>query len=101
VQTEWVPGALTVSFWGTKHYEIESISGPRRNVREPAVQEKEDDGKCTEQSGSTGFDITVTRVFKDPNSGAEIKRENFQTHYAAEPIIRCVLPAAGAPAPAG
>jgi hypothetical protein len=43
----------------------------------------------------------VTRVFKDPNSGAEIKRENFQTHYAAEPIIRCVPPAPGAPAPAG
>ncbi|WP_138758227.1 VanW family protein [Modestobacter altitudinis] len=104
VQTEWVPGALTVTFWGTKHYEIESISGPRRNLRQPAVQEKVDDGNCTPQSGSTGFDITVTRVFKDPATGAELRREDFETHYAAEAVITCVPPAdpaAGQPATAG
>jgi len=92
VQTEWVPGALTVSFWGTKYYEIESVSGERRNAREPAVQEKVDDGNCTPQSGSTGFDITVTRVFTDVASGAELRREDFDTHYAAEAVIRCVPP---------
>src|SRR3954453_8712758 len=96
VQTEWVPGALTVSFWGTKHYEIESVSGPRRNLREPAVQDKVDDGNCTAQSGSPGFDITVTRVFKDPATGAELRREDFDTHYAAEAVIHCVPPAAPA-----
>ena len=100
VQTEWVPGALTVSFWGTKHYEIESVSSERRNLREPAVQEKVDDGKCTPQSGSTGFDITVTRVFKDPASGAELRREDFDTHYAAEAVIRCIPAPAPAPEPA-
>ncbi len=103
VQTEWVPGALTVTFWGTKHYEIESVSGPRRNLREPAVQDKVDDGNCTAQSGSTGFDITVTRVFKDPTTGAELRREDFDTHYAAEAVIHCVPPAdpaAGQPATA-
>ncbi|QXG76575.1 VanW family protein [Modestobacter sp. L9-4] len=107
VQTEWVPGALTVSFWGTKHYEIESVSSERRNLRQPAVQDKVDDGNCTPQSGSTGFDITVTRVFKDPVSGAELRREDFDTHYAAEAVIRCVpapapepaAPAPGQPAP--
>jgi vancomycin resistance protein YoaR len=93
VQTQWVPGALTVSFWGTKHYDIESVSGERHNTREPAVQEKVDDGNCTPQSGSTGFDITVTRVFKDPSSGAEVRREDFRTHYAAEAVIHCVAPA--------
>jgi vancomycin resistance protein YoaR len=104
VQTEWVPGTLTVTFWGTKHYEIESVSGERRNIREPAVQDKVDDGTCTPQSGSTGFDITVTRVFRNPASGAEIRRENFNTHYAAEAIIHCVPPAdpaAGQPAAGG
>jgi vancomycin resistance protein YoaR len=101
VDTAWTPGTITVTFYGTKRYEIESISGNRNNVREPAIQEVVDDGSCKPQAGAQGFDITVTRVFKDPNSGAEIKRENFQTHYAAEPIIRCVPPAPGAPAPAG
>ncbi|WP_448627902.1 VanW family protein [Geodermatophilus sp. URMC 64] len=99
VQTEWTPGSLTVTFWGTRHYEIESLSSDRRNIRQPEVIEKVDDGNCTAQSGSTGFDITVTRVFKDPNTGAEIRREQFNTHYAAEDIIRCVPPPADPAAP--
>ncbi len=101
VQTEWVPGTITVRFWGTKHYDIESISGARHNLRQPAVQDKVDDGNCTPQSGSTGFDITVTRVFKDLTSGAELRREDFNTRYAAEAVIHCVAPpkpAADAPA---
>jgi vancomycin resistance protein YoaR len=101
VDTAWTPGTITVTFYGTKRYDIESISGSRVNVREPVVQEKVDDGECHPQAGAQGFDITVTRVFKDPDSGAEIKRENFQTHYAAEPIIRCIPPTPGSPAPDG
>jgi vancomycin resistance protein YoaR len=104
VQTDWVPGSITVTLWGTKHYDIDSVSGEKRNIREPAVQDKVDDGNCTPQSGSQGFDITVTRVFKDPSSGAELRRENFNTHYAAEAVIHCVppaAPAAGQPATAG
>ncbi|SDY14384.1 Putative peptidoglycan binding domain-containing protein [Modestobacter sp. DSM 44400] len=99
VQTEWVPGTLTVRFWGTEHYDVESVSSERRNAREPAVQEKVDDGNCTPQSGSTGFDITVTRVFKDLGTGAELRREDFNTRYAAEAVIRCVPPTVPAPAP--
>ncbi|MCU1607883.1 MAG: putative vancomycin resistance protein [Modestobacter sp.] len=102
VQTEWVPGTITVTLWGTKHYDIDSVSGERRNIRQPAVQNKVDDGNCTPQSGSLGFDITVTRVFKDPDTGAELRRENFNTHYAAEAIIHCLPPAPVTPdAPAG
>ncbi|MCU1607459.1 MAG: putative vancomycin resistance protein, partial [Modestobacter sp.] len=102
VQTEWVPGTLTVTFWGTKHYDIDSVSGERRNIRQPAVQDKVDDGNCTPQSGSLGFDITVTRVFKNPDTGAELRRENFNTHYAAEAVIHCLPPAPVTPdAPAG
>ena len=97
VQTEWVPGTLTVRFWGTKRYDVESVSSERRNLRQPAVQDKVDDGNCTPQSGSTGFDITVTRVFKDLRTGAELRREDFDTRYAAEAVIRCVPPAPTAP----
>ncbi|MGY5885154.1 VanW family protein [Modestobacter lacusdianchii] len=110
VQTQWVPGTLTVTFWGTRYYDVQSISSERRNIRQPAVQEKVDDGNCTPQSGSLGFDITVTRVFRDLAGGAEIRRESFDTRYAAEAVIRCVPPpaptdpaavppATGAPAP--
>ena len=100
VQTQWVSGgSITVTFWGTKHYDIESLSGDKRNVTAPAVQEKPAGEDCIPQSGAEGFDITVTRVFKDPKSGAEVKRERFNTHYIPEAVIHCV--AAPAPAPDG
>jgi vancomycin resistance protein YoaR len=98
VQTQWVSGgSITVTFWGTKHVDIESLSGDRRNVTQPAVQDKADDGSCIPQSGSAGFDITVTRVFKDPKTAAEIRRENFNTHYIPEAVIHCVPPEATPP----
>jgi vancomycin resistance protein YoaR len=104
VDTHWVPGSITVTFYGTKHYEIQSLSSERYNVRQPVVQDKPDDGNCKPQAGAQGFDITVTRVFRDVHSGAEVKRENFRTHYAAEPVIHCIPPAspppgAGSPTP--
>jgi vancomycin resistance protein YoaR len=94
VQTQWVSGgSLTVTFWGTKHYDIESISSERRNVTAPSVQDKVDDGTCIPQSGAEGFDITVTRVWKDLGTGAEIRRESKNTHYIPEAIIHCLPPA--------
>ncbi|MGY1606225.1 VanW family protein [Geodermatophilus sp. SYSU D00700] len=103
VDTQWTPGAsggsITVTFYGTKRYEIEALEGPRRNVRTPAVQEKVDDGNCIPQGGAQGFDVTVTRVFRDLQSGAEVRRETFETSYAAEAVIRCVAPPPADPAP--
>ncbi|WP_346619069.1 VanW family protein [Blastococcus montanus] len=98
VDTAWTPASITVTFYGTKRYEIQSISSDRYNIREPVVQEKPDSPTCEPQAGTTGFDITVTRVFRDLSTGEELDRENFQTRYAAEPRIVCV-PAE--PAPAG
>jgi vancomycin resistance protein YoaR len=101
IDTQWTPGSITVTFYGTKRYEIQSISSDRYNQRSPVVQEKPDDGSCKPQGGSTGFDITVTRVFRDLATGAEVRREDFQTRYAAEPVIRCIAPTEPAPAPEG
>jgi vancomycin resistance protein YoaR len=104
IQTAWTPSSITVTFWGTKHYDIESVSGDRRNVLQPAVQEVPDDGTCKPQAGMEGFDITVTRVFKDLHGGV-LRKQDFHTHYKAEPVIRCVPAAAPAgttaPAPTG
>jgi vancomycin resistance protein YoaR len=91
VQTQWVSGgSITVTFWGTKHFDIESVSGEKRNVTQPSVQDKPAGDDCIPQSGAAGFDITVTRVFKDPKTGAEIRREKFNTHYIPEAVIHCV-----------
>ena len=100
VDTQWSPGTLTVAFYGTRHYDISSIEGPHSNITQPAVEDKVDtDGSCMKQSGVPGFDVTVTRVFHDLATGAEVRRQNFHTHYSAEAIIHCVPPAT--PAPAG
>ncbi|MGY1622797.1 VanW family protein [Geodermatophilus sp. SYSU D00965] len=96
VDTRWEPragggGSITVTFYGTKRYEVEAIEGARTNYRQPAVQEKVDDGDCIAQSGVQGFDVTVTRIIRDLQ-GAEVRRETFETTYAAEAVIRCVAP---------
>ncbi|CCG04171.1 VanW family protein [Blastococcus saxobsidens] len=101
VDTAWTPESLTVTFYGTERYEIQSVSSERYNIRQPVVQDKPDSPTCEPQSGSTGFDITVTRIFRDLTTGAELKRENFVTRYAAEPIINCVPAEPPAPAPEG
>ncbi|MET0765589.1 MAG: VanW family protein [Blastococcus sp.] len=103
IDTSWSPGSITVTFYGTKRYEIEALEGARRNHREPAYQEKVDDGKCTAQPGVPGFDVTVTRVFRDLEAGSELRRETFNTSYAAEAIIKCIPPTEPAPpsAPGG
>ncbi len=103
VQTVWTSNSITVTFWGTQRFDVESISSNRYNTRTPVVQDKPDDGSCSPQGGANGFDITVTRVFEDPSTGAQIRTEDFQTRYAAEPVIRCVpvaptVPASTAPA---
>jgi vancomycin resistance protein YoaR len=98
VDTQWSPGTLTVTFYGTRHYDITSIEGPHSNITQPAVEDKIDtDGSCMKQSGVPGFDVTVTRVFHDLATGAEVRRENFHTHYSAEAIIHCLPPTTPAP----
>ncbi len=90
IQTIWQPGSLTVTFWGTKQVDIESVSSERRNFRSPQRQEKPDDGECSPSDGSTGFDITVTRIFRQLGTGTTLRSEDFVTRYNAEPIIICV-----------
>jgi vancomycin resistance protein YoaR len=99
VDTAWSPGSITVTFYGTKRFEIDAVEGARTNFRQPETIEKEDTGDCIPQSPVPGFDVTVTRIFKDPSSGAEIRRENFTTSYIAEDAVTCVPPAPEAPAP--
>jgi vancomycin resistance protein YoaR len=98
VDTAWAPGSLTVTLYGTKRYDVESITSDRYDITSPAVQEKPDDGTCHAAPGSSGFSVTVTRVFRDMHTGEEVRRENFRTRYAAQPTVRCVASAAPDPA---
>ena len=96
VKTSYTGTSITVTFWGTKRYDVESISGPR--TRPTAFQTQyitRDD--CISGSGEGGFDIVVTRVFRQ--GGTEVKREDFRTRYLPEPRFICGPPPRPAPLP--
>ena len=83
-------GSIEVSIWGTKVWDkIDSISSPRRNIRHWTTV-KSADPKCLAQLPADGFDITVTRAFIQ--DGEEVRRESFNTSYAATDKIVCEKP---------
>jgi len=83
-------GSIAVTMWGTKVWgDIQSITGPRRNLTSPKSITS-DDPDCDDQAPADGFDITVTRVFK--KGGEEVKRESYNTHYDPTDKITCVKP---------
>ncbi len=86
IQTSYTNTSLTVTFWGTKRYDIESISGERTRPTTTGTRYNEKPG-CEAAAGRAGFDITVWRVFKQ--NGKEVKRQSFFTRYLPEPHIVC------------
>ena len=89
IQASVSSSSITVTFHGTKVWDIESVKGPRRNVVQPKTIVDDRPG-CVTQSPSTGFDVTVTRVFK--KGGRTVRTSNFSTHYIPEDKVTCTHP---------
>ena len=86
IDTFYSDTSISVSFYGNTKGEIESVSGQPHNYEQPGrdCRENKSLGKKEEvviDSGHTGFDIVVTRVFPD---GTE---EEFFTRYLSSPVI--------------
>jgi vancomycin resistance protein YoaR len=77
---------LTVTFFGTKKWDIEAVKGPRRNVVQPKTIVDGRQG-CVPQSPNPGFDVTVTRIFK--KDGVQVKTSAFNTHYRSDDGVKC------------
>ena len=92
IQASVTSSSVTVTFHGTKVWDIEAVKGPRRNVVQPK-NITDDRSTCVPQTPTPGFDVTVTRIFK--KNGREVKRSTFNTHYIPEDNVRCTHPAAG------
>jgi len=87
IQAESTDTSVTITFLGTRKYdEIESVTGPRTNVKQPE-EKVSTDRECVPQTPLEGFDVTVERVFHD--GGREVKREPFRTHYTPRDEIIC------------
>jgi len=87
VKTSYNDSGVTVAFWSTRRYEIESISSERYNVT-PFRSETDSGPDCIPMVGQNGFTIDVWRVFKQ--DGKEIKRVKKTTVYRPELDLKCV-----------
>jgi vancomycin resistance protein YoaR len=90
MDTSYTDRSITVTFWGTRRYDVTSESGPRTRVT-PYKTEYVDRPDCTPSKGAEGFDIVVTRVFHDL-TGREVRRQPFKTRYLPEPHFVCGKP---------
>ncbi|MGQ0716697.1 MAG: VanW family protein [Pseudonocardiales bacterium] len=88
IQTAWTPTSITVTFWGTKHVDVESITGPRTNFTEPTTQTIYGQ-PCKASKGSQGFTVTDTRVIRDANTKAETNRRTRKVVYEPAPHVIC------------
>ncbi len=90
IATGYSATSITVSMWGTDWVDVEARTSGRRDVREPPVEHRDNEGLApgTErvvQSGRQGFTISYTRVLHYHDGGRD---EQTWTHtYRPEPRI--------------
>lgn len=77
---------LTVSFWSTDAYDVDSSTGGRYNVSQPGSR-TDDSAQCLPQTPMEGFSVDVTRVVRE--GGDVIKDETYTTNYQASDAISC------------
>ncbi|MFI0449655.1 VanW family protein [Actinomadura sp. 6N118] len=86
VKTSYTSTSITVTFWSTKRYDIQSQSSARYAVR--SFETTTDSGpKCIPMPGAQGFSIDVWRIFK--KDGQVVRRQKFHTVYQPEPKLTC------------
>ena len=82
-------GQVTVAFYGTKKWDVVATKSPRRNIVQPKkITDASPD--CITQNPVVGFDVTVTRIFKQ--GGKTVRTQAFNTHYNPEDDVTCTHP---------
>ncbi|UMG91473.1 VanW family protein [Nocardioides sp. TF02-7] len=84
-------GSVTVQMYSTKLWDVDSVESERYNYRAPATRTLTTPD-CEPNTGWSGFDIDVTRVFRKPGSDAVDHRETFHTSYTAADTVVCRPP---------
>ncbi|MEV0351572.1 VanW family protein [Nonomuraea sp. NPDC050680] len=86
IKASYTSTSITVQFWSTKRYEIETQSSERYNVKSfPTLTES--GPKCIPMGGVEGFTIDVWRIFKQ--DGKAVRKQKFTTVYQPEPRLTC------------
>ncbi|MBN6057233.1 VanW family protein, partial [Nonomuraea sp. RK-328] len=86
IRTSYTKTSVTVEFWSTRRYDVESRSSARYAVKDfPTLTDKGPD--CLPMGGVEGFAIDVWRIFR--KDGEVVRRQKFHTVYAPEPRLTC------------
>ncbi|WP_110181996.1 VanW family protein [Nocardioides solisilvae] len=85
-------GAVTVSMWSTKVWDIDSTTSPRYAFTQPETRTLSTPD-CYPNAGYGGFDVDVKRIFRRPGSAKVVKTETFTTTYTPSDTVICKPPA--------
>ena len=100
IDTSYTSSTVTVTMWGTKVWDIGSVSSSRYAQRAFTTL-YDPTSACVPQDGVMGFDIDVTRLFR--HGATVVRRESFHTHYnpAAQVYCRAAPVPSPSPSPSG
>lgn len=84
-------GSVTVRMFSTKIWDIESITSDRYAYVSPGTRTLYTPD-CYPNTGFSGFQVDVTRVFRKKGEDAVDRRETFHTDYIASDTVICRPP---------
>ena len=89
IQVSTTDTSITVSYWGTKKYDVTATKSARYDIVQP--KKYNDDGPdCLNQSPVVGFKVDIGRIFKQ--GGKVVKTQKFTTTYRPEDDVTCTNP---------
>lgn len=85
-------GAVTVTMYSTKYWDITTTTGERYNITQPKTR-RIDDLTCHPNEGYGGFDIDVVRYFTPVGENTETREDEvFSTTYTPSDTVICTNP---------
>ncbi|MBT9254009.1 VanW family protein [Phycicoccus sp. MAQZ13P-2] len=78
--------SITVTYWGTKKYDVEATKSARYDIVQPKVV-RDDSPTCKPQSPVPGFKVDIGRIFKE--KGKVVRTASFTTSYVPEDDVTC------------
>ncbi len=84
-------GSVTVQMYSTKVWDIEATKSERYNYRSPGTRHLTTDN-CEPNTGWSGFDVDVTRIFRKHGESEIHHTEDFTTSYIAADTVICGPP---------
>lgn len=84
-------GVLTVKMYSTKIWDITDTTSDRYAYVSPGTRTL-DTANCVPNTGYSGFQVDVTRIFREAGQDEVVKREKFHTDYIASDTVICRPP---------